>query len=298
MRVFLIFLFLISTSSLSFGQAEQVGKNIAIRVEFESKNRKLPGRYPAMYLSNNLKRWVRKKYSLGKPKLILLKVSVESSNEKTIEGMETVILADVNLKLRIINTITGEEKEWEKVVKSKGSSLLNLKKAAVRKFIGSPGEQELIKFADDYLENEFLTNCQKYYDISTKKYDNGEYVEAVKILSYIQSETSCSKKAKNLMHEAFLMEQKKVCNDHIYKATLAYESGDYNSSVNHLYKISPSSPCAKEAMKLAKKLGKKFKKSDTVPKKTISVHQFILEHAQQDKHAAWNEKIILDLIRK
>ena len=293
----LVFVFMaLIFSGFTFAQAPKAKKNIALALRYDRKDLKRGQQMPLKEFRNQLGKWAKKNYRVGAPGLVTLWFSVDADNEKTIEGMETVTLADVTLKIKLVNSITDEEKVWEKVVKSRGTSIPDLERSAIRKLSSNGGAKEMARFFDEYLVDEFVNHCSKYYAIAEKKYAEGKYVEAIRILSYIQDGTTCEKKAKNLMKEALLLEQKKVCNDYLYKANLAYESGDYERSLSQLYQISPRSLCAKDAMELAKKIGEKFEHSN-VSTKSINIHKFIVEHADLEKQAEWDEKIMMDLIR-
>jgi len=250
-KIYFFIIFVLFVSSLIAQQQKEIKYSIythVLRDDITSRE--------SYFLLKKMKKKLKKKYVITRNTNIVIEPSVEVLSEKNIEGMENIVLTEVNIVLKVKNTLREDSDwTWDKTFKGKSVNRKESIKKAIKKFLRKDnGYEEFRSNLNKYLEAEFNSNCIKYLGFAKDQYTKKNLRKCINICNQISKESSCYTDAKILKKDAFDAIQKKECDALVQKAILKKSIKEYNSAVRYLIRISPDSPCAENALKLAKEM--------------------------------------------
>jgi len=184
-----------------------------------------------------------------------LDVRFNEIGNRVIEGMESIYYYDYKYTTNFYSNYGDEKYTSERIIKGKGPSQLEAMQDAWNKFANNaknfPAQLDSI---NAILNEKYVQNCVQ---VMSKTYpDDKLYVQSAS-LKYIPKRSKCYEAAQKKITEITKKQELLECTETIRKMNISVESKTYDANriVARLINIPGTSPCAAEALKLAKKIG-------------------------------------------
>lgn len=188
---------------------------------------------------------------------IIVSPSTIITNKNIVEGgMKSIYIYDIDLSLIVTQIITGSEfHSVNFTLRGEGYSKDAAIMAAIRNL--SSKDKRLTMFFSEVrtrILNYYRTHTQTIITKAKTMASMQQYEEAIVLLASYPETLSEYEQVATTMKEVYATYQQKACSDILQKALGAYALGNYKESVQWLNEIDMSSPCAKEAKKLASQI--------------------------------------------
>lgn len=203
-------------------------------------------------LFNVLNARMVKDFDYTKDAFFLVEPFAESVEQNMIEGMEVQYLTKLKISLRVRNLLNNDEWSWVNTFTGKGTMKSESLERSVTNFINKDsGYKNFKKELEDYISKLFIENCSSIISLASKESDLMRYEKCISILKQVPAKSPCFKDAESMTEKAFEQLQLTNCEKIMHVAILKKSEKDYHSAINQLIRISPHSPCAENALKLA-----------------------------------------------
>ena len=189
---------------------------------------------------------------------LVLSVTQEKISEKVVEGMENITYVEYLIKTNFFSKYGDEKFKSTRKIKGKGADLAEAMTNAFNNFAKNknnfPSQLDSINVI---LHKKYIDNCEK---VIAKKYSDDSLYVQLASLKYIPKKSPCYNKAQQKIADVTKQQSTISCKESLRKMNIRIESKtfDANMLVRQLVDIPGDSPCAAEALALAKKIGKEM----------------------------------------
>lgn len=193
---------------------------------------------------------------------IIVSPQTTITNKNVVEGgMKNIYIYDVDLSLAVSQVITGTVfYSVNLTLRGEGYSKDGAIMASIRNLSGN--DKRLTTFfseARTRILNYYKSNTPNILTKAKTLANMQQFEEAIALLASYPETLPQYKTVAVAMENIYATYQRKACNDFLQKAKGAYALGDYEESVQWLNEIDMSSPCAKDAAKLAAQIKQSIK---------------------------------------
>ena len=181
----------------------------------------------------------------------------EVYESKSVEGgLENLLMLNSQLSLYIKNVksnlifssvnkpLVGTGKDKQQAL-ANSISRINLKDKDIEDFIEN-GKNKIISY--------YASNCDDFIRSAESLAQKQDYQQSIALLLSIPKEVSCYQKAINKSVEVYRAFQNYQCSKQVLNAKAELAANNYNSALNILSRIDPSTSCSKEVDALIKQI--------------------------------------------
>jgi hypothetical protein len=167
----------------------------------------------------------------------------------------------------------------------KSSSKEQLANLLVETYINEKSNLVILhKMVAGFYEKEFNKKCKIGVEKIKQATENQDFTKALQLCAFYNA-TTCKKETVELKTKILSEYGKQVCDNDMQKIRILANSGvEYQmvKAIDMLYKIPPKSPCADEAVKLSKTIGKYLLKKSSGESSNDRLNILIKMYTNQD----------------
>jgi len=225
-------------------------------------------------LTEGLSNILSEDYNLIRNSNIRLAAVINTGKSHLIEGMDIQVIGKPELKFKIKDIVTKNEKSYiySKDLKAGTSKLLG--DALVNSFLNDDKAKDKFRlFIKDFIDLQFASGCEKQFEKIEKLVSKNDFRNAIRQTIFLMP-SSCKNEAETMQKELFKKQAIYYCEKKIQKAEIMINSGvsfQLKRAVNILLSISPEAPCASEALELSKRIGEKMSE---VNQNSVSIKKY------------------------
>lgn len=175
--------------------------------------------------------------------------TVSILEEGKIEGIKTQMTAKINVNLRMLNLITGDNLASNDLVfVGTGSNRSEALTRAIQQMRQKKAqlEKELANF-DQKIRVYYEQNCTALVQKANALMQKNAYADALVLLHGIPADLPCYQQQTSLINQVFAKVQEQNCNAILRKADAAVAGNDFLQALQYLSELDPAAPCAAEA---------------------------------------------------
>ncbi len=280
MKHFCIILLAISFSLPVFGQFDESLHTLKI-ANVKHKNNYVA----AKQLSGVLSSLLGDSYNIKRKSSLVIQAAIDLGKSHLIEGMDVKAVGKPELRIRIIDKTVKRDTTFVFAKELSASTPAMLGQKLVETFDNDQQAQaDFNALIKDFLTKNYADGCMDHFAKVAALRDKKEYRKALIILANMVSASSCAQKAIQEQEAIIAAMDEESCANKMQKAKILVNSSsvyEMRRAIRILLSISPSAPCADEALALSKEIGKKMEGKKNVVTELNEYQQFFLGGNEQ-----------------
>ncbi len=231
-------------------------------------------------------------FNIGHHSNIIIKPVINTGKAHLIEGMDIKATGNPQLEFIIQEKYSNKDDIfiYKKQITTKNISSMGDQLVAL--FINdAKAHDDLTQFINNFINLSFNEGCIKQFEKIDNLVQEQKYEDAIRLVSNLIP-SPCKSKAKSIQSELIKKYSETICKSKIQQASIMVNSGvsfQMKRAIPLLLSISPTAPCAKEAIELANKIGSKM---DNTQQISADIKRY-----QSSTNAEWQKLFLMNLIQ-
>ncbi len=291
MKKLFIFIFALFCSLATYSQMDASLHTLEI-TKIKHKNNYVAAKQLITLLGNTL----GQSYNIKSHSSIVIKPKINTGKAHLIEGMDIKAAGKPELKFTIRDKTRKIDTSYVYVKELSAATPTKLGEKLVQTFSeDAQAKAELLEVINAFFAINYADGCAAHFEKVATLREKKEYHKALVILANMVAVSSCSEKAVQMQDEIIADIDQEACDNKMHKATILVNSNsayEMKQAIRILLTISPTAPCAQEALNLSKQIGEKMKGKDKIMAKVNQYQQFYTQQGNDKWRAYYMNKVM------